>query len=147
MPLRVVDGLEVVDVDQQQAERSALPGRDVELARELVLEGPMVAETGEPVEQGVEAGAVVELHHLGPLGVDRRRVTEDPPGDDGHERRQADAGGDEDEDRRKPVAGTGRAECLDRRNAHQADEGNQQGGDEQASDRLEPASPPPRRRW
>ena len=57
--VRVVDRLEVVDVDDQQRERGALVARDRELQVELLLERSVVAETGEPVTERVEACTIV----------------------------------------------------------------------------------------
>ena len=66
----VVDRLEPVDVEEQQGERGSLPLGFLELERELVLEGAMVAEAGEAVDQGRPPGLAVELLDLRPLQVE-----------------------------------------------------------------------------
>ena len=59
--LRVVDSLEVVDVDEQQRQRRPHPLGEVELARELILERPVVAEAREAVDQRFVARLAVKL--------------------------------------------------------------------------------------
>ena len=58
--VRVVDDLEVVDVDQQQRQRQVHPLGHLELAGQLVLERAVVAEPGQPVDQRVVARPAVQ---------------------------------------------------------------------------------------
>jgi hypothetical protein len=141
----VVDRLQVVHVDEHEDEAGVVPAHRLELARQLVLERAVVAETGEPVAERIDPGAVVELVQLGPLGLDRRRVAEDRPRQQCHERRERDRRGDQDQDGGQPVAIAGCGEHLDRRDAHQADEWQEEDDDQTRSDRIETTSLPPRR--
>ena len=56
---RVVDPLEVVEVDDRERHRPAGPRRHRPLPLDLLLEGPVVAEAGQRVAQRLGAGAVV----------------------------------------------------------------------------------------
>ncbi len=72
VPTTVVDGLELVEVDDQERERVLVARCRRHLAIELLLEGPMVAEPGEGVEEGIgQCGFVAHLE-VG-LGRDQRR--------------------------------------------------------------------------
>ena len=63
--LGVVDRLEVVEVDQHQRHRRAIALRGVDLAIELLLEGPMVAEPGQRIGQGIGQGGFVADRQVG----------------------------------------------------------------------------------
>ena len=63
---RVVDLLEVVEVEDRERQRLVVPGRDRPLALHLLLERPVVAEPRQRVAQGLGARPVVG-------------VLEDPP--------------------------------------------------------------------
>ena len=84
----VVDALEVVDVDNKQAQRRAEPFRVDELASQLLLERAVVAELGEAVEQGVRASASVELEKVGVLPFERLHATDDRRGHQREDERQ-----------------------------------------------------------
>ena len=57
---RVVDPLEVVEVEDRERQRAAVPGRAIDpLALDLLLEGAVVAEAGQRVAQRLRAGPVV----------------------------------------------------------------------------------------
>ena len=53
---RVVDELEVVEVDQDERDQVTVAPDGVQLAIELLLERPVVAEPRERVDEGVRAG-------------------------------------------------------------------------------------------
>ncbi len=145
MAAAVVDGLEVVDVDQEQSERCRLAIDRLELARELVLERAMVAEPGQAVEQGVEAGAVVQLDQLVALRGDGGRVPKDRATLDRHERGQGNGRDDQDEGRGPaPLEGIGRPEPLDGRHAHQDGERQQEARGQPDADRVQPPAIAPR---
>jgi len=71
VPLPVVHGLEVVDVDEDEGDRLVLPSVLVRPLRQLLLEGALVAEARQHVAQGVETGSLEELAELSALGLDR----------------------------------------------------------------------------
>jgi len=59
VPVRVVDALEIVEVDDRQDEWLVVPDRGRPLTLHLLLEGAMVAEPGQGVAQGLCASPVV----------------------------------------------------------------------------------------
>ena len=73
----VVDALEVVDVDNEQAQRCAEPFRVDELASQLLLECAVVSELREAVEEGVRPSASVHLEQVGVLLFERLDATDD----------------------------------------------------------------------
>src|SRR5207249_3650267 len=73
VPKRVVDLLEVVEVDREHRHRALVPRRAAELAREGVIEGPAVRETGEPVGRHEP----VDFFVVGRLDVPAREVLAD----------------------------------------------------------------------
>ena len=79
VPLRVVELLQVVDVDVQERERPVVRARDGDLLRQLLLERPVVAEAREPVAQRVQAGAVERLAQPVALLVEPFHPVEDVP--------------------------------------------------------------------
>jgi hypothetical protein len=66
----VVDSLQSIDIEEQERERGPRPLGILELTSELVLEGTMVAEAGQAVEEGRPPRLAVQLLHLGPLQVE-----------------------------------------------------------------------------
>ena len=67
--VRVVDGLEVVDVDEHERQRHAGAGHDLQLARDVLVEGAVVAQAGERVGDG-HLGQALDL---GRAAASRRR--------------------------------------------------------------------------
>ncbi len=61
--LRVVDPLELVDVDEHERELRAVATRALDHPCDGLLEGAVVAEAGQAVAQGRFAGALVQLAH------------------------------------------------------------------------------------
>ena len=59
--LRVVDALELVDVDEHEREVRAVAARALDHARHRLLEGAVVAEAGEAVPERGLAGALIQL--------------------------------------------------------------------------------------
>ena len=82
MTALVIDGLEFVEVEQDEADRNAVALRVLHLAVELLLEGPMVAESGERIQEGLGHGGFIA-----PLELCARR---DERRDDGGLQDQAD---------------------------------------------------------
>ena len=77
--LLVVDGLEVVDVDHDERDRSPVLACLGDARVELLLERPVVAQAGQPVEERIEPGPVVCLTKLRELAIDRGEPFLDPP--------------------------------------------------------------------
>ena len=134
VPMTVVDGLQPVDVEQHEGEWRALPAGLLELARQLVLEGAMVAEAGQAVEQGGPPGLAVELMHLGPFDVECRRIAQDSAGDDRHECRHREPTDREDQHRDQLTCLIRVPESLDRGRAHQDAERHEQPHRQSTSD-------------
>ena len=97
VPTTVVDGLELVEVDDQQRERVLVAQCRRHLAIELLLEGPMVAEPGQRIEEGIGQCGLVAHLQVG-LGRDQRRDR----AQEGH-RRDRDGAAGRDHDRRDLV--------------------------------------------
>jgi hypothetical protein len=87
----VVDPLEVVKVHQEQCERFVAALGIGHQARELLLESPMVAQTGQRVEQRGQASAVVLLAEVIAGGLQSLGRREDDPGEEDHQERQGPA--------------------------------------------------------
>ena len=82
---QVVDLLEVVHVDDDEGHRRPVVAGLGDPRVELLLEGAVVAEAGQRVEQRIETGAVVRLAQAVELPVDRRHAVRDAARQ-GHER-------------------------------------------------------------
>ena len=99
----VVDLLEVVDVDEQQGERGLVAGRVLELATQLLLERPVVAQAGQAVEQRVLARPPVQVDQPGAVVLESLDVADDRPGQLGHQDRDEE-GAQREEGERQPGA-------------------------------------------
>ena len=95
--LGLVGLLEVVEIDQQEGDRAGLGANPGDLAVELLLERAVIAETGQPVAQHLQARAVVGVLEPVLLRFARRHPLPGPPdthpGHDAerhHERQQGD---------------------------------------------------------
>ena len=66
----VVDGLESIDVEQQQGDRDPVAVGVVQLSRQLVLEGAVVSEPRQAVEQCRPPGLAVHLLHFGSFEIE-----------------------------------------------------------------------------
>ena len=71
VPSTVVDGLELVEVDDQERERVLVARCRRHLAIELLLEGPMVAESRQRIEEGIGQRGFIAHLEVG-LGRDQR---------------------------------------------------------------------------
>jgi hypothetical protein len=63
MSARVVDRLETIEVKHAQRERASGAGRPDEIAGQVLVEGPAVAQPG----QGIDEGGVSQSINLGPI--------------------------------------------------------------------------------
>jgi SAM-dependent methyltransferase len=134
VPMTVVDGLQPVDVEQHESEWRALPAGLLQLARQLVLEGAMVAEAGQAIEQRGPSGLTVELMHLGPFDVECRGIAQDSAGDDRHECRHREPTSREDHHCDQLACLIRVPETLDRGRAHQDAERHEQPHRQSTSD-------------
>ena len=137
MPALVVDGLEIVDVDQQQRQPRAVPAGVVQLPGELLLECAVVAEARQRVEQGVAPSPAVELQKAVALVLQSVDRIEEAPGEEPHGQRAAD-GGHGEEEHRRVAAKAARPESSQCRRSHEPDE-----LDEESEDQACPNDPTP----
>ena len=72
----VVDGLEVVEVDEDQPERGLTRSGGVDLALERLLEGAVVAEPGDDVAERVDPGELVQVLKAPARGLELLRRPE-----------------------------------------------------------------------
>ena len=87
MTAPVIDGLELVEVDEQQRQRHSVPLRGLDLPIELFVERAVIAEAGERVAQRIGQGSLVTNLEIGLNGDER--------GDDStHRDRGSGQGGD-----------------------------------------------------
>ncbi len=86
--LHVVDRLEVVDVDHDERQRLLVVACLPDTRVELLLEGAVVPETRQAVEERIEAGAVIGLAELDEVAADRRDAARDPPSKEKQDRRE-----------------------------------------------------------
>ncbi len=114
MSLAVVEALEIVEVEDGQRERPPVAGRLGDLANELLLEGPVVAEAGERIEARVEARPLVGPARLPQVVLEPGHHADDAAGGGDGEDGRAARGDDEgeenraargDRDRREPDRG------------------------------------------
>ena len=77
---RVVDALELVDVDEHEREGGAVAPRALDHPGDGLLEGAVVAKSGEAVAQRRLAGALVQLAQPRAGGLERARRTKDLAG-------------------------------------------------------------------
>ena len=77
VPLLVIDLLEVVHVHEQQGQGRAVSRGLLELAAEFLLEGAMVAQPGQAVEERVLAGLTVQVDQARPLIFHLLQVAQD----------------------------------------------------------------------
>ena len=103
MAARVVDPLEVVEVDDRERHRPAGPGRDRPLPLDLLLERAVVAEPGQRVAQGLGASPVVGVLEdpaglLQPLGG-LEDAAGQPDGEDAEDERESEDGQGRDDER------------------------------------------------
>ena len=129
----VVDLLEVVHVDQQQGQRRLVAGGVLQLAAELLLEGAVVAEPGQAVEQRVLAGPPVQVQQPGAVVLEALDVADDRLGQVGHQRRDPD-GAQREEGERHPGARPAGPEALDRGDAHEHGEHRREDAQQSPSD-------------
>jgi hypothetical protein len=132
----VVGLLEIVDVDEQQRELRAVASRTLELTRELLLEGTVVAQSGEAVEQRVEPCPAVHLEQHVPLGLERGGACERAASEerDRHGQDRADA----QQHQQRPAAAEPRLgpQGGHRGDAHEHGELDDERPDQQTSNRL-----------
>jgi hypothetical protein len=149
---RVVDDLEVVDVDQDQRERQVHPLRHLELAGQLVLERSVVAQAGEPVHERVVPGAAVQALELVALRAPARPLRGDRHAEPGEQERQSERG-QQQNDRGDPgMAGVLVREGSDRRHAdedaeRQRQRPDQAGGGSVRRDQAPGRAGPPMWAW
>ena len=134
----VVDALEVVDVDNEQAQRRAEPFRVDELARQLFLEGTVVAELREAVEERVRSSASVELEQVGVLPLERLDTTDDRRGHQREHERQRQRDERQQQDDEHARARSVRPQAQDREHADEHDELQHDQGDDSSPDREPP---------
>ena len=91
----VVDPLEVVEVEEQQGERIVAVLRLGDQPGQLLLEGTVVAEPGQGVEQRGEPGTIVFLSEVIAGSLEPFRGREDRSRQDDHQERQGDADDDD----------------------------------------------------
>ncbi len=96
--LLVVDLLEVVDIHKQETQVRAVTRGVLELPAQLLLEGPVVAEAGEGVEERVLARLPVEVDEPGAFLLEALRIAQDRVDEPGHDQWQDDGAAGEDED-------------------------------------------------
>ena len=134
----VVDALEVVDVDNEQAQRCAEPFRVDELASQLLLECAVVAELREAVEEGVRPSASVHLEQVGVLLFERLDTTDDRCGHQReHERQRQRHEGQQQDDEHARARSVG-PQAQDREHADEHDELQHDQGDNSSPDREAP---------
>ena len=90
----VVDPLQVVEVEQQQGQRRGRPLGVGDGSSQLLLEGAVVAEPGQRIEQRRQPGAVVLLAEVVAGGLEALRRGQDRARKDDHQQRQRDADDD-----------------------------------------------------
>ena len=82
---RRVDGLEVVDIHDQQRQGPVVAARLGHLDLQVLLERPVVEEASESVAQGIDPDPVVGLAQVVPLLVKARELAQDPAHDHGRQ--------------------------------------------------------------
>ena len=90
----IVDGLEFVQVDQEECERHVVAERGGDLALELLMEGSMVAEAGQRIPQGIGKGGLVALLEVGLCRHHRRHDASECEGGHHDRGRRRDEDGD-----------------------------------------------------
>jgi hypothetical protein len=127
---RIVDLLEVVDVDEDQAQAGARAAGVLEATGELLLERAVVAEPGQGVEQRVLSGPSVELGEPVALGIEGADDVEDASGEERHRDRKAGADDEQRDERARLADSQVRPEPLDGGEGHEHGERKEHGEDQ-----------------
>ena len=126
--LAVVDELELVEIEQHERQVVPVALRLVEEGLELLLEGTVVAEPGEAVDERVLAGLPVRLVELGARGFElcggQQDLAGHPADEDHQQRTEHDQGGDL--DRLDPARAAGQDPDQRRAQGHRQDGGRRQ---------------------